>query len=117
MRISDWSSDVCSSDLQAVARGDRPHHPGRATGRLPVRDRAERGGERTDALDGGLAGRRRQLVAVGVGRVAAHVELAGRAEPESIFRAAIAALDLLFEQIGAGGIDFVTRAVKSEARR
>src|SRR3546814_8541642 len=23
MRISDWSSDVCSSDLQA-----RPHHPG-----------------------------------------------------------------------------------------
>src|SRR3546814_20820448 len=89
MRISDWSSDVCSSDLQAVARGDRPHHPGRATGRLPVRDRAERGGERTDALDGGLAGRRRQLVAVGVGRVAAHVELAGRAEPERIFRADI----------------------------
>src|SRR3546814_15674610 len=97
MRISDWSSDVCSSDLQAVARGDRPHHPGRATGRLPVRDRAERGGERTDALDGGLAGRRRQLVAVGVGRVAAHVELAGRAEPERIFRADIDALDLLFE--------------------
>src|SRR3546814_17897525 len=45
------------------------------------------------------------------GLVAAHVELAGRAEPERIFRANIDALDLLFEQIGAGGIDFVDRAV------
>src|SRR3546814_3953151 len=41
MRISDWSSDVCSSDLQRAfhARGDRPklgihpHAPGVADGR------------------------------------------------------------------------------------
>src|SRR3546814_3451454 len=26
MRISDWSSDVCSSDLREVPRRDRPHH-------------------------------------------------------------------------------------------
>src|SRR3546814_17020558 len=44
MRISDWSSDVCSSDLPAVARGcvghDRHRHP--RTGR--ARRRAERRG-------------------------------------------------------------------------
>src|SRR3546814_5891922 len=27
MRISDWSSDVCSSDLQDRVRGDTRHHP------------------------------------------------------------------------------------------
>src|SRR3546814_4285993 len=33
MRISDWSSDVCSSDLDGSARDDLPH-------RLPRGDRA-----------------------------------------------------------------------------
>src|SRR3546814_15174953 len=26
MRISDWSSDVCSSDLLRIGVGERPHH-------------------------------------------------------------------------------------------
>src|SRR3546814_7642364 len=41
MRISDWSSDVCSSDLQARAR-DQPGRddpgPARAAGARPARD-------------------------------------------------------------------------------
>src|SRR3546814_6356230 len=32
MRISDWSSDVCSSDLGALARQLLPLHPGRTQG-------------------------------------------------------------------------------------
>src|SRR3546814_21192249 len=34
MRISDWSSDVCSSDLIAFARGQ--HHPADVTHRGPA---------------------------------------------------------------------------------
>src|SRR3546814_8776370 len=33
MRISDWSSDVCSSDLRTL--GTYPHPPGRWRGRAP----------------------------------------------------------------------------------
>src|SRR3546814_4259593 len=28
LRISDWSSDVCSSDLTAVTARNKPQHPG-----------------------------------------------------------------------------------------
>src|SRR3546814_13766854 len=36
MRISDWSSDVCSSDLARDPAGDRPHRAvRRGQGRLP----------------------------------------------------------------------------------
>src|SRR3546814_18094838 len=38
MRISDWSSDVCSSDLKASGCGGRPGNrwcPGHGTGRSP----------------------------------------------------------------------------------
>src|SRR3546814_15325328 len=50
MRISDWSSDVCSSDLRIVAaqRGEE-RAPGDAIGAKPVEDRpveARRGGDR-----------------------------------------------------------------------
>src|SRR3546814_16400056 len=34
MRISDWSSDVCSSDLATLADGVRVKHPGRLTQQL-----------------------------------------------------------------------------------
>src|SRR3546814_6465232 len=45
MRISDWSSDVCSSDLEALRRGTREH---RSTAGIERRDCCERhhqGGE------------------------------------------------------------------------
>src|SRR3546814_2503474 len=58
MRISDWGSDVCSSDLQGPLGGDRyggravdPAHPGdrcRGLSHLPLPCPQERGGE--DAL-------------------------------------------------------------------
>src|SRR3546814_12933626 len=41
MRISDWSSDVCSSDLRFGPRHD-PFHPCRRAGRLPCRCRRGR---------------------------------------------------------------------------
>src|SRR3546814_10786882 len=34
MRISDWSSDVCSSDLQPRGRDERQRHAGREQGRV-----------------------------------------------------------------------------------
>src|SRR3546814_18217323 len=37
MRISDWSSDVCSSDLSAVASGGYNNYLGTLTGNLPGR--------------------------------------------------------------------------------
>src|SRR3546814_8889905 len=37
MRISDWSSDVCSSDLSGPAWACRQSHPGTAFHRRPVR--------------------------------------------------------------------------------
>src|SRR3546814_8381840 len=54
MRISDWSSDVCSSDLDAVAQESQRRHdlerrPGRIAGGrrsvLPLRARTTRCGE------------------------------------------------------------------------
>src|SRR3546814_3085493 len=56
MRISDWSSDVCSSDLPPPGRNQPPHQDGRAVGaagnhgsqhrpgRRRLRSRAEAGG-------------------------------------------------------------------------
>src|SRR3546814_15453835 len=47
MRISDWSSDVCSSDLES--EGDRHRHPDRsAAGRRPDPDRRVPAAEDTD---------------------------------------------------------------------
>src|SRR3546814_7719072 len=46
MRISDWSSDVCSSDLQVVAEADRIH---RAVGRGQRHDHQEAAGGALDA--------------------------------------------------------------------
>src|SRR3546814_6844075 len=48
MRISDWSADVCSSDLVAFAVRDR-WHPG------PGQHRADDGGSRHEGGDGGGA--------------------------------------------------------------
>src|SRR3546814_1788004 len=42
MRISDWSSDVCSSDLLAEPFEDRPLHPAIATGIPREHDERER---------------------------------------------------------------------------
>src|SRR3546814_3380533 len=42
MRISDWSSDVCSSDLQAFPRALRDLRPGREPGWGGKPDRASR---------------------------------------------------------------------------
>src|SRR3546814_1095937 len=42
MRISDWSSDVCSSDLAAKAAWLRQHLKHRTGQRTPERRRAER---------------------------------------------------------------------------
>src|SRR3546814_4524106 len=39
MRISDWSSDVCSSDLDDPAQAGRSPHPGRLAGRPALRRR------------------------------------------------------------------------------
>src|SRR3546814_2260032 len=44
MRISDWSSDVCSSDLRQAAQGESTHRGGahRARGSRPSQDRKNR---------------------------------------------------------------------------
>src|SRR3546814_19708151 len=42
MRISDWSSDVCSSDLPSCNRPPSPHHPSPAAGRQFPRRRRHR---------------------------------------------------------------------------
>src|SRR3546814_3693440 len=49
MRISDWSSDVCSSDLPKRCRGD--HHRGRPLPPLPAEDHPR--ADRRRACDGG----------------------------------------------------------------
>src|SRR3546814_16048183 len=51
MRISDWSSDVCSSDLEGAARGGARADLSGAAGRIP---RAQLGGADGDrGADGG----------------------------------------------------------------
>src|SRR3546814_3055282 len=57
MRISDWSSDVCSSDLAAAHRG-RVAPPSAAQGR---RARAHDSGDRPKALRVGLGNRERAI--------------------------------------------------------
>src|SRR3546814_4673487 len=60
MRISDWSSDVCSSDLETVVVADRhfaplvtapQHHVDDAAGRRSPVDRRGRGRQHLDAFD------------------------------------------------------------------
>src|SRR3546814_15276644 len=54
MRISDWSSDVCSSDLAiflwGAARAEKKKAPGRGTRRLRATARGDRGRECRSAL-------------------------------------------------------------------
>src|SRR3546814_4485332 len=73
MRISDWSSDVCSSDLpayhaaevQAGRRGDRLHAAGPCADRRHPRDRVVRegrsAGNRRDREHGGLRSEERRV--------------------------------------------------------
>src|SRR3546814_4453135 len=92
MRISDWSSDVCSSDLQRVARGDAPLElpiqPGVGTPTLEATQDAapdehaeghaqhdERGCERDRAEHPGQ--RRTDQQAGGAGQAAADPQLVG----------------------------------------
>src|SRR3546814_16520008 len=54
MRISDWSSDVCSSDLSTVLRGLSLAFPVRLLGARPLGLRTHRGGDhRLRGDDGG----------------------------------------------------------------
>src|SRR3546814_15089805 len=54
MRISDWSSDVCSSDLSTVLRGLSLAFPVRLLGARPLELRTHRGGDnRLRGDDGG----------------------------------------------------------------
>src|SRR3546814_3287586 len=59
MRISDWSSDVCSSDLEVLAQDQVDH----AADRVGAVDRRGAVGEHFDALDSG----QRDGVEVGTG--------------------------------------------------
>src|SRR3546814_7101256 len=54
MRISDWSSDVCSSDLALYQRGDAAR---RAEGRGEDRPRPRHGGRGDEAADRRRTGR------------------------------------------------------------
>src|SRR3546814_7595972 len=47
MRIRDWSSDVCSSDLQEGQGRYRPEHPARLVGD-EIADEPEDGGQRAE---------------------------------------------------------------------
>src|SRR3546814_12774755 len=59
MRISDWSSDVCSSDLAGVAAGLRPN------GRRRHQRRGHGGGVRAGGVGGDHPGRRSEERRVG----------------------------------------------------
>src|SRR3546814_16829417 len=66
MRISDWSSDVCSSDLQPCALLSRRQRGGRCRGGQHQGDRLPRAGEPARpgaAADGGAAAPRRRAPA------------------------------------------------------
>src|SRR3546814_1449635 len=72
MRISDWSSDVCSSDLRHPGLGEQPGHLLRGAGTGGVRPLRERGGlarARAGAA-GGAAGVGDSLARVATGAVA-----------------------------------------------
>src|SRR3546814_7749724 len=78
MRISDWSSDVCSSDLAAGAveadKGARPRDVSRIEQRRSVLEIFERGLDFAEALVG-LVG---QLLGLGVGLLERRILLAER---------------------------------------
>src|SRR3546814_12852125 len=89
MRISDWSSDVCSSDLQSEARlrsaiaGGWPAHPGGSA----EAERVAKGGPGRRRLDEGCRPKRRapEVVRSQIGRaswsgkrVSVSVDLGGR---------------------------------------
>src|SRR3546814_3065488 len=62
MRISDWSSDVCSSDLAARPAADRPHPADAAGGRLDRRlSRAGLAGCRTAGRRGDTRSEERRV--------------------------------------------------------
>src|SRR3546814_3452615 len=100
MRISDWSSDVCSSDL--VDRAGGPRRPDRRSGARPGRD-----GGMTIAAD----------VRYGAGEVMATMKAIGldvgdyRLSIYSLFASLVVAV-LLY-----AGVRFVLRAVKWLLRR
>src|SRR3546814_4755127 len=72
MRISDWSSDVCSSDLQAIAQHGRQHTHEPAVGIVAIAKLAAQARQRRrqiPVLEGrtvpqrsGLAGQHRQIM-------------------------------------------------------
>src|SRR3546814_15691469 len=95
MRISDWSSDVCSSDLEGRAR--RRAKAGRALGgALPERRRPRlEAGRRPRRLSGGEGGGRRRGGAGG-GRASRHrgrqVGCPCRSEERRVGKACVSAL-------------------------
>src|SRR3546814_9615074 len=54
MRISDWSSDVCSSDLRPGAQAERVHHPGAGRRLRDLPAEAARLGRRLGAREADL---------------------------------------------------------------
>src|SRR3546814_11555461 len=73
MRISDWSSDVCSSDLDAAVVGVAPAAPGHAALRPVLRQRLVEGDDDVDRRGepplGGLFHRHKLVVQVEAQRV------------------------------------------------
>src|SRR3546814_5759487 len=84
MRISDWSSDVCSSDLHARPAGGRAVHIA-AAGTVRDGGGAGFGPVRLPALDGAGRSRRRPYRRVGRFRAA------GRRDPQGTLAAALSA--------------------------